>query len=37
MSWSCPGCGQSRLSFFGAVVHCDPSEPIDDLTDSDAA
>ena len=33
MSWPCPGCGVPRPSLFAAVLHCDPVEPIDELTD----
>lgn len=32
-SWPCPGCGVPHPSLFVAVVHCDPVEPIDELTD----
>lgn len=31
----CPGCGEPVPSLFGALLHCDPNEPIDDLDDDD--
>jgi hypothetical protein len=38
MSWmqfNCPGCGEPVPSLFGSILHCDPVEPIDDITDTD--
>lgn len=34
MSWrqfECPGCGAFVPSLFGSIIHCDPTEPIDDV------
>lgn len=31
----CPACGEAVPSLFGALLHCDPYEPIDDLNDDD--
>lgn len=36
MSWrqfECPGCGEPVPSLFGSIIHCDPTEPIDDIAD----
>lgn len=36
MSWrqyECPSCGETVPSLWGSIVHCDPYEPIDDITD----
>lgn len=30
----CPGCGKP-VGVLGALVHCDPVEPIDDIEDDD--
>jgi hypothetical protein len=31
----CLGCGHPVSSVFGTILHCDPVEPIDDITDTD--
>lgn len=31
MPWPCPDCHHPQPSFLGALLHCDPVEPIDDL------
>ena len=31
---ACPGCGEIVPSLWGSIVHCDPSEPVDDLDDT---
>jgi len=39
MGWrqfNCPGCGEPVPSLFGSILHSDPVEPIDDITDMDA-
>lgn len=31
----CFGCGEPVRSLWAAIVHCDPSEPVDDLDNPD--
>lgn len=33
--YECPGCGEPVPSIWGSIVHCDPSEPIDDIEGDD--
>lgn len=32
---TCPGCGEGVPSLLGALFHCDPMEPIDDIDDGE--
>ena len=32
---ACPGCGEPIPSIWGAIIHCDPYEPPDDIDNPD--